>query len=512
MIKLKISKSLSGLLKENVIFPVLIALYPVFFLLSYNVGKTDYWQAVIPGVFDLFLSLTIYLLSKRLLKSKIKAGLLTTLVFFSFFSYGHFYDLLADNFNSNFARKLIRPSYALIVWGLLNLIVIFVILKAKKINKAVVFYLNIFSSILIVLSLFNIFTYEFVNRNRVASKNNNVESDEELTNSDYPDVYYIILDGNTNHDVLKEIYGYNNMGFVRYLRDKGFWIKEDSTSNYNMTSLSLASSLNMEYVNYLEDELGKDSREEIYLHLMIADNRVAKEFKRHGYKYAIFSSGWGPTNYSAVADINFQKVYLNEFSTLLLRKSMIGQFEFTRPVLRSRINYTFDKLGHISSGEEPMFVFAHILIPHPPWLFGANGENISGNEITLTGDEWSEKDKYTDQVKYAEKRIKSVIESLLNNNRSEIIIIQGDHGPSSTTLEDGDGHYLERLGILDAIFIPDQYENKIKPYEGMTPVNTFRLITDGLFDGDKGTLEDKNYYTNVFRPFDFIEVTDMLEN
>ena len=38
----------------------------------------------------------------------------------------------------------------------------------------------------------------------------------------------------------------------------------------------------------------------------------------------------------------------------------------------------FDEFGNAGKVfEEPTFVWAHIMLPHPPWIFGPNGEEIT---------------------------------------------------------------------------------------------------------------------------------------
>jgi tRNA(Ile)-lysidine synthase TilS/MesJ len=54
------------------------------------------------------------------------------------------------------------------------------------------------------------------------------------------------VDAYGRSDVLKDLYDIDNNDFIRYLKEKNFYVAEDSHSNYNQTRLSLASSLNME--------------------------------------------------------------------------------------------------------------------------------------------------------------------------------------------------------------------------------------------------------------------------
>ena len=47
-----------------------------------------------------------------------------------------------------------------------------------------------------------------------------------------PDIYYIILDGYVRDDVLKDLFAYDNSGLIEYLRGRGFFVAEQSRSNY----------------------------------------------------------------------------------------------------------------------------------------------------------------------------------------------------------------------------------------------------------------------------------------
>jgi hypothetical protein len=76
----------------------------------------------------------------------------------------------------------------------------------------------------------------------------------------YPDIYYIILDGHARSDILAELYGYDNNWFVDSLRQRGFYVADRSRTNYAQTYLSLASTLNMTYLDSLAQAVGPKSQ------------------------------------------------------------------------------------------------------------------------------------------------------------------------------------------------------------------------------------------------------------
>ena len=77
-------------------------------------------------------------------------------------------------------------------------------------------------------------------------------SDQELGR---PDVFYILLDGYGREDILTEFYNYDNSEFLEGLAEKGFFIASKSRSNYSNTITSLASSINMKYLEEIEEGL-----------------------------------------------------------------------------------------------------------------------------------------------------------------------------------------------------------------------------------------------------------------
>jgi len=62
-----------------------------------------------------------------------------------------------------------------------------------------------------------------------------------------------VLDRYANVGTLAEVYGFDNSGFLNQLGAEGFYVANESCANYVRTSESLASSLNMEYIDYMDE-------------------------------------------------------------------------------------------------------------------------------------------------------------------------------------------------------------------------------------------------------------------
>ena len=370
------------------------------------------------------------------------------------------------------------------------------------------------------MSLINIGIYKFKNTVTWQDKTT-IESRETSSSLDkiekLPDIYYIILDGYASLDTLKGIYSYDNREFTDYLEGKGFYVASESRSNYAQSFLSLASSLNMEYVDYLSDQGGRESKDRRISSQMTRDNKVMKFLKSKGYKTIHFRSGWGPTDHNNYADLNIQCGKWNEFLMILLQTTALSKFEkyFIGKDARKRVLCTFAKLAQIPKIKRPTFAFAHIVCPHPAYIFGANGEPVEETKLKLDGDVWKQKENYINQLIFINKKVKVLINEILSRSKGlPIIILQADHGTAATFYDPNSGSWenpdevnlKERMRIFNAYYLPSSGGKLL--YKTITPVNTFRLIFNFSFNTSYKLLDDRSYYSSYDHPYNFINVTD----
>ena len=103
---------------------------------------------------------------------------------------------------------------------------------------------------------------------------------------------------------------------------------------------------------------------------------------------------------------------------------------------RRRILYTLDKLPHVT-GRGPRLVFAHILSPHPPFVFGPEGEPVTPSHPFSKHEykNWRNYEAgYRGQVEYLSRRARGVVGGILENSETTpVIVIMGDHQPPVIT-------------------------------------------------------------------------------
>ena len=343
--------------------------------------------------------------------------------------------------------------------------------------------------------------------------------------SELPDIYFIVLDGYGRSDILEKYYGFSNGPFLDELRAKGFVIPKRSQSNYARTAFSLVALLNMDYVQNLLPDLGAIS----FWWLMkplIENGKVHTTLRAAGYKTVAIATSWSLSNNSS-ADVYYRPKplhfvgYPGTYIRLTPMKAftpLLGHFAFI-PNRRSHAeltNYTFDTLAQISQtpSRSPRFVFAHIVAPHPPFVFDAAG-NLRNSDRPFTffdgndfpGDSTAYRQGYTGQLLYINTRLMETMDAILaRSSRPVVLILTGDHGPGMwTNFLSADHTCLEeRFSAFTALYLPGVDPSSVP--DDLSSVNIFRFVLNAYLGTQFSLLENRNYF-NFYTLYSFEDVT-----
>jgi hypothetical protein len=240
------------------------------------------------------------------------------------------------------------------------------------------------------------------------------------------------------------------------------------------------------------------------------------------YQFIHVGSWWEPTRVNKYADVNVNyRGTLPEFSGLLLSTTAVDTVGKTLNLwgdeLRTqyeRVKYEFDWLGRVPQIEEPTFVFAHFLTPHPDYVFDKNGDYLALEESAGR----SLETQYLDQLVATNNMVEACIDRIVSESDvPPIIILQADEGPypdfmKSFSWDQSRGNNLDlrvKSGILNAYYFPGADQSVF--YPSITPVNSFRLVFNLYFGTNLEALPDRYYLcVNTAKPFDFTDVTDIL--
>jgi len=378
---------LNKLKQFSIFHPFLFAIFPILFLFAYNIDEVPATDLLLP-MLVVIVGTLILLLSLRLItKNCNKIGIVTTFFMVLFFSYSRGRDVI-------FFLGIGRPDtggfhitshlFLTLLWVLLFITGAFFIIKSHRDFSISTKFLNIVAIALVAISFINIGIYGIKTPNHMPEMTKESDRSLRLNNPDnLPDIYYIILDEYARQDTLKEVFNYNNSEFIDYLTSKGFYVATKSCSNYSSTCLSLPSSLNMDYLTV--DELANAATQL----KMIGNNRGSRFLKEKGYRYIFVGGGIDWKGIAQYTDEYF--VYKSESvfrksafvhdlvcTTALLPFTMFFDDFFDDYDRKARL-YAFDKLADIPDIEEPTFVYAHIMSPHPPFLFDRGGNPAKQN-------------------------------------------------------------------------------------------------------------------------------------
>jgi hypothetical protein len=484
----------------NFINPFMVAIYPVLFLYNYNLEEVT--PNILPAALLICLALAfvIFLVCILALRDTIKASIIACLFLLLFFSFGHIHDFFLTFFNISATNKGVLYILILLSLAVLGMAA-YPLAKSRKNLGKISSGITILFLCLLAVNAVPILSYELKRPHleEIKGKLKPIDPKEGIIAAGLPDIYFIIVDEYASNRVLKEIHNTDNEAFADFLRSKGFIITEQSHANYPQTELSMAASLNMEYLH--ETDHGGDLTLKPGLNTgnLMTYSKVLNYLKSKGYKTVNFSSGSTATDYMETADYNV--VYLggaNEFNLLLAHTTMLRIFDYKQFSLkRLRLKHIFNELCNMTRMPGPKFVLAHIPSPHPPNVFGPSGEEVDSKSTTLQS--WQhEPAGYLNEMKYLNKQLIKIIDTLLAApGKQPLIILQADHGPAFTLGEEQFARakeitIRERFGIFSAFLVPTECSGFI--YDTITPVNDFIPVFNCLFGAGMELLKDKSFW------------------
>ena len=518
-------------------YPVIFAIIPILSLYLRNTQFVQFSDFLFLVSIPLLTLIPLWLILIKLTGSINKSALISTVFFLLFFSFGSFLEVISDLLTrvgidirvqllNNIGWKL---NFQLIIWIIVFVLFAIFILRLKSDLKLITTFMNVTSLVLLLLTFFKYST----NIQTVLASNRSDQPTNEISSSfaerslahnplpydELPNIYFIILDGYGRSDTLHDFYKYDNDGFEDFLERKGFYLADRSRSNYLHTSLSIASNLNYSYLQDYAEQMKTIPEGDAQIINLIQNNRVMGFLATQGYKIISFESGYFATELNHIDSYYSNTWTFSQFtnSVINLTPLQIWLDKFQYDNHRNRIHYTFSKIPDVDEQNQPVFVFAHIIAPHPPFVFGANGEPLDREKVFTLNEnlmveitnEIEYATKYPDQINYINSLVMKMIEQIrAKSDRGSIIVIQGDHGPRLRL----DGNNLENtkleevFPIFNAIYFFDQDYSSLS--NDITSVNTFRVIFDQYFGTDLGLLENRSFYSKISTPYQFVDVTD----
>ena len=491
--------------------PVLFAAYAVLFLYAANLALVLPVDAAPPLARSILGAAVAWAVLSLLFRDPRRGAIVATAGVVAFFAYGHVSPGLADRGLDD------RTQVAL--WAVLLVGALVYAIRARGSLPTVTAGLNVLALVLLAFTATSIVPYE-LNRAGRAPVTIAPPALARATTTSTRDIYFIIFDRYGSAESLQRRFGITDNEIYGWLRDQGFQVPEHSHSNYRATDFSLAATLNMRYLDELTTSIGRVSGDRTPAQAMFKNHAVGEFLKGEGYRYYQLGTWFEPTRNIPIADENLVLGVTSEFETVMNGTTIVPAIDRIlgnttpelsfRDIHREGTLFELRQLRRLSTAPGPKFVFAHILLPHDPYVFHADGSTLSEAEDKAT----PEVQLYRNHLAFANSQIKDIVGYLLSGpeDKRPIVIIEGDEGPlacQSVDCVQTNANYLRiRLGNLIAMYLPGVDEQLPETFSS---VNTFRTVFRDYFGADLPPLPDRSFtWPDNDHIYDFEDITDKL--
>jgi hypothetical protein len=508
--------------------PFLVAAFPVLFLFAANIGEQlslqPLWMpiALVLGVAGATLLVALGI-GRLLGAGPGRAALAASLLILLALTYGHAWSLVGGVAGEH--------GVLLAGWGALAVagVVMIARLRPATVGRLTTA-LNVGAGILIAINIVPIGDLAL----RTLSNDETAEPGGEGPHSTAPargrDVWYLVFDRYAGSPALDALYGFDNGPFLDELRDRGFRVAVGATANYLKTAHSLASSLNMEELDadaLAAEAAAPDDWTPLYRRLQTSHG-VERFLHERGYRYLHLGLRRGATYANDAADVSFLHGDTTEFSAVLADTTILLALQNVLPdlvgagtdaIYPAQTLYQLEQLEKLAAAPGRNFVFGHLLLPHPPYAFNADGSRVTPEQRASR----TEDEQYLEQLRYTNARILSLVDRLHAGPADTwpIVVLAADEGPfppryaedeaGFAWLEATSEELLRKFSILTAISVPGVDDAALEAAgftDTLTPVNQFRVVFNAAFDADLPILPERNWvFVDQRHLYDLVEVT-----
>lgn len=284
----------------------------------------------------------------------------------------------------------------------------------------------------------------------------------ETADAGKPSIYVLLLDGYPRDDTLRGSFSYDNTPFIDDMAAVGFEVYRESRTETTHTELTLLNMLATPPAP--PPQIGQRTARRA-----IARSPIVNELRAAGYRMVSINSPVIHTNMSNW-DLIVEGGQLTELEIALIQssplRSVLGPWVMQQQ--RDRVYFELAALQELA-GVRQQFVLAHIMAPHPPFLFGepaAADEPLSCwvqqtclmfsvrvDQLDMSFAEYRE--RFVGQVMAINELIEGTVREIVRRDPDATIIILSDHGSryeSDTSPEAHRTLFLARTPALSNAF------------------------------------------------------------
>ncbi len=502
--------------------PLLLAAYPVLFLFSENLAEVALGETFQPILRAMAVAGAIALVAGLLLRDIRRGALIASAVVVVWFTYGHIADLVAPMGVTRDVQLVLSAVFVLVF------VVGAIFLRPGGIARLTTA-VNVVALVLVAMTFVNIVPYEWSRSTSAAAPARDNGQPRPAAAPGARDIYFLVFDRYGSNDSLDALADAHN-DLPTWLESRGFTVAPGATANYGRTGMSLAATLNMTYLDDVAARMGPGSNDPAPINEMLQDHKVGRFLQGHGYRYIHIGNWFAPTRQNRIADENPVLTSQTDFGALLDQTTLgptINEMAGLKDppthhlLHRAAALFDFNELDRVEHEAGPKFVLMHILLPHEPYVFAANGEYSGLNEY----DSKFSPAGFREQLRFTNDKIRGIVDGLLSGPEETrpIIIIEADEGPYPDAYSKDevgfdwakatDAELETKYGVLAAMYLPgDAPAGTPAMSPDMTLINTWPIVLDRYFDAGIPLLPDKSYTSRSWvRPYDLTDITGRLQ-
>ena len=506
-----------------VLYPFLATCYPVLALAQSNGGELVRPADLIkPLLISLVAAGTAWLLSGLVTRDPDRRALVTFLAVVVFSAFGYEVDFVGT----------LVPIYAVAsVLAVLPLGAAIVLARRTRADLAwLTRYLNVVFAVLLVWT-----GGTFLWRLRPADQTLALENPATPVaqapgaRDSLPDLFVIILDKYTGPRSLEANYGFDNTPFERALERQGFVVPRNARANYMHTFLALAAMLNWQYLDDVARRLGPENPSWTVAYPLIEDNQTWRALHRLGYRFVFMPSALPATDHNRYADLlvpdprrlshEFEAVWLRGTALLPVLEWTCARFKCSGgalpyvPETAASYDWKFQMIPGLASAQQPVFLFAHLTVPHEPYVYDAECRHREPYwpRTDSGSSEPAVKAAYLAQLQCVNRKVERLVADIISASRRPVVImLQADHGHAllgrdvPPLADVTPTQVAERTDIFAAYRLPGAPRSLVSDSVG--PVNAMRAVMRYYYGFDLPPLEEASYWSSAQRPYAFTRV------
>jgi hypothetical protein len=459
-----------------------LVLLPVYFIIHHyyvnfqGVSETD---ALVLLLVHLAVIAFIFFIARIFTRNASKAALLTTIIMLFLLFFGLAKDLIFQR-----SQLPLAVQYAMMVGVFVALLWLLYtrVLKRRSLEIKIHIFFTVVFALWIAFEVFNAIPVY-----KKASTHYNPVSYNPSGLKVKPSIYLLVLDEYPRKDALQKLFNFDNSHFLTQLAQRGFVIDSGSRSNYELTHLSMASTLSFDYLPFSGSPKNEDYG--------IAGKRLNKSLLWKMLK----NEGYSITNYSIFTiddNVPFRNTYTRQYHVEYFGRTLPGRLIEDFPSLffsknklklkrehREYIDRSYNenqlkRMHAHQAAAKPEFVYLHLMMPHPPYYMDS-----SGKAIDLIN--YKEKGNFINYMIYSNKVVLSIVDKIQKFPGQKVIYLLGDHGYRSddTSRE----LFFDNLSALFS-------DPKMQVQQGVTNINQFRSIISQALRQNLPKVKDTSFY------------------